>query len=155
GYLPADIPALLRNGLTPTIYDRAGAEAAAAADAPAPVYLKVDAGLGRLGVPLVDAEELILDIATLPNLVIDGIYAPVALGVAAGRDRWRERTGPLAARLQRLADRGVRPPVTQVWASSGLLAGLPDVCNAVCVGHLLYGISTVDPEVSPADGLRP
>src|SRR5215470_6527564 len=39
GYLPADIPALLRNGLTPTIYDRASAEAAAAADAPAPIYL--------------------------------------------------------------------------------------------------------------------
>ena len=72
GYLPADIPELLRHGLTPTIYDRAGAQAiSAAARGPTPVYVKVDAGLGRLGVPLPEAEELIQGIAALPNIILD------------------------------------------------------------------------------------
>jgi alanine racemase len=156
GYLPADIPALLRNGLTPTIYDRAGAEAASAAtNGPAAVYVKVDAGLGRLGIPLPDAEALIAEIADLPNLVIEGIYSHLPFSDAAGRERARERYEAFATLLQRLADRGIRPPVTQVWASSGLLAAMPDVCNAVCVGHLLYGLSPGDAEISHGVALRP
>src|SRR5262249_42600380 len=68
GYLPKDIPDLIGHGFTPTICDRAGAEAvSAAASDPTPVYIKVDSGLGRLGVPLADAAELISGIAALPN----------------------------------------------------------------------------------------
>jgi alanine racemase len=156
GYLPADIPELLRHGLTPTIYDRAGAEAiSAAARGPTPVYVKVDAGLGRLGVPLPEAEELIQGIAALPNIILEGIYSHLPFGNANGRDWARDKYAAFTALLARLATRGIEPPVTQVWASSGLLAGLPDTCTAVCVGHLLYGLSPVAPEVAPASELRP
>jgi len=156
GYVPAGIPELLRHRLTPTIYDRADAQAvSAAASGPTPVCIKVDSGLGRLGVPLPEAEELIQGIAELPNLAIEGIYSHLPFGSATGRDWAREKYGGFAALLARLAARGIRPPVTQVWASSGLLAGMPDVCNAVCVGHLLYGLSPVAPDVAPASDLRP
>jgi len=156
GYLPADIPELLRHGLTPTIYDRVAADAVSAtARKPTAVYVKVDAGLGRLGVPLADAESLIAEIAGLRNLIIEGIYSHLPFGDAAGRDWARERYDGFVALLERLAARGIRPPVTQVWASSGLLAGLPDRCNAACVGHLLYGLSTVSTDVADASQLRP
>ena len=156
GYLPADIPALLRHDLTPTIYDRAGAEAAsAAARGPTAIYVKVDSGLGRLGVPLPEADDLIRTIAALPNLVIEGIYSHLPFGSLAGRDWAREKYDAFAALLARLAARDIKPAVTQVWASSGLLAGMPDVCNAVCVGHLLYGLSTVAADVATASTLRP
>lgn len=156
GYLPKDIPALLRHGLTPTICDRAGAEAvSAAATGPTPIYIKVDSGLGRLGVPLPDAAELIPSIAALPNLAIEGIYTHLPFGTTSGRDWARERYAAFAALLTQLAARGITPQVTQVWASSGLLAGMPDICNSVCVGHLLYGLSPVAADVAPADELRP
>jgi alanine racemase len=156
GYLPADIPELLQHELTPTIYDRAGAEAvSAAASGPTAIYVKVDSGLGRLGAPLPDAEDLIRAIAALPNLVIEGIYTHLPFGSVAGRDWAREKYAAFAALLARLAARDIKPAVTQVWASSGLLAGLPDVCNAVCVGHLLYGLSPIAADVAPADALRP
>jgi len=156
GYLPAEIPELLRHGLTPTLYDRAGAEAvSAAATEPTAVYVKVDAGLGRLGVPVAEAEALIADIANLPHLHIEGIYSHLPFGDAAGRDWARERSAGFQSLLQRLAARGIRPPVTQVWASSGLLARMPDSCNAVCVGHLLYGLPTVSADVADAGDLRP
>jgi alanine racemase len=156
GYLPADTPELLRHNLTPTIYDRAGAVAASGAlRGPAPIYVKVDSGLGRLGVPIAEAEDLIRDIAALPHLIIEGLYTHLPFGTASGRDWARERSSAFATLLARLAARGIAPPVTQVWASSGLLAGMPDVCNAVCIGHLLYGLSTVTPEVASADALRP
>ena len=156
GHLPADIPKLLRHGLTPTIYDRAGAQAvSAAASGPTAIYVKVDGGLGRLGVPLPEAEELIRDIAALPNFAIEGIYSHLPFGSVGGRGWAREKYAAFAALLARLAARGIKPPVTQVWASSGLLAAMPDVCNAVCVGHLLYGLSPVTDDVSPASDLRP
>jgi alanine racemase len=156
GYLPRDIPELLRYGPTPTIYDSAGAQAvSAAATTPAPIYVKVDAGLGRLGIPIEDAEETVRDIAALPRIVVEGVYTHLPFGNAAGRAWARERYAAFAALLERLAARGIRPAVTQVWASSGLLAGLPDTCNAMCVGHLLYGLSPVDAEVASAGDLRP
>jgi alanine racemase len=156
GYLPVDIPELLQHGLTPTIYDHAGAEAvSAAASGPTAIYVKVDSGLGRLGVPLPEAEDLIRAIAALPKLVIEGIYTHLPFGSTAGRDWARARYDAFAALLARLAARGLKPAVTQVWASSGLLAEMPDVCNAVCVGHLLYGLSTVAADVAAASELQP
>jgi alanine racemase len=155
GYLPAEIPQLLARGFVPTIHDREGAIAVShVARAPAPIYIKVDSGLGRLGVPLPEAENLIREIAALPNILIEGIYSHLPFGDAAGRDWALANYRKFAALLQRLADLGIRPAVTQVWASSGLLAQMPDVCNAVCVGHLLYGLSTVSEEVAPATELK-
>jgi alanine racemase len=156
GYLPSDIPALLDRNFVPTIYDRDGAAAVSrAARAPTPIYIKVDSGLGRLGVPLPEAETFIRSVAAQRSIVIEGIYSHLPFGDPAGRDwalaHYREFTGLLG----RLATLGIRPPVTQIWASSGLLAKMPDVCNAVCVGHLLYGLSPVSPDVAAATELKP
>jgi alanine racemase len=156
GHLPRDVPALLQHGLTPTIYDRAGAQAVSAAAAvPTPIYVKVDAGLGRLGVPIADAEDLIGEIAALPRVVIEGIYSHLPFADAAGRDRSLIQADAFAALLQRLAAKGIEAQVTQVWASSGLLAELPDACNAVCIGHLLYGPSPLPADLASASDLRP
>ena len=156
GYLPADIPELLDRGLTPTIYDWDGATAVGkAASAATSVYIKVDSGLGRLGVPLPDAEALIPRIAGLPNLVIEGIYTHLPFATTVGRDWALARAAEFTALLARLEKAGIKPAVTQLWASSGLLCELPDSCNAVCVGHLLYGLSPVGDAVAPARGLRP
>jgi alanine racemase len=156
GYLPGAISALLRHGVTPTIYDRAAARAvSAAATGPTPVYVKVDSGLGRLGVPIAEADELIGEIAALPRVIVEGIYSHLPFADAAGRDRAGAQADAFAALLRRLAARGIEPKVTQVWASSGLLAGLPDACNTVCIGHLLYGLSPMTADVAAARDLRP
>lgn len=156
GYLPADIPELLKMGMTLTVHDWDGAAAvSSAAPRPVPVFLKVDSGLGRLGIPLPDAEELIRRIAGLPNLIIEGIYTHLPFANATGRDWALARSTEFKALLARLDRAGISPAVTQVWASSGLLCGLPDSCNAVCVGHLLYGLSPVGDDLAPGHGLRP
>ncbi|MGH6933538.1 MAG: alanine racemase, partial [Dongiaceae bacterium] len=87
GYTPVQMPELLGQGLVPTIYDEAGAKAVTgAADSPAAVFVKVDSGFGRLGVPIVDAFDLILGIAALPNVAIEGIYTHLPFSDAAGRE---------------------------------------------------------------------
>ena len=156
GYLPSDIPALLERGFVPTIYDHDGTAAVSrAARAPTPIYIKIDSGLGRLGVPLPEVEAFIHETAARPNIVIEGIYSHLPFGDTAGQKWALAHYREFMTLLARLASQGIRPAVTQIWASSGLLAKMPDVCNAICVGHLLYGLSPVSEDVAAATELRP
>jgi alanine racemase len=153
GYTPDQIPGLVGAGLVPTVVDLAGA--AEAASCGASVYVKVDAGLGRLGVPVDAAGSIIREMAALPGITIAGIYTHLPFSDRAGRE-WAVSKGAVFTELlDGLAREGVRPGFTQMWGTCGLLANLPDATNAVCVGHALYGLSPfTDPTLSDAD-LRP
>src|SRR5215469_5189645 len=84
-YLPRDVRFLVAQGLIPTIYDREFAAAAsAAATTRTEVYIKVDAGLGRLGVPIAEAAEFIRWASELPNLTIGGVYTHLPFGDGDG-----------------------------------------------------------------------
>lgn len=158
GALPEGMADLVGAGLVPTIVDRAGAEAAAqaAAGKPASVYVKVNAGLGRLGVPLEEAEGFFAGLADMPGLEVQGLYTHLPFGDARGRDWATERFDAFDALLARLEARGLAPPVTQAGASASVAAGLPDRSNAVCVGHLLYGLSPfADASVADVSAFKP
>ena len=159
GALPTGMADLVGAGLVPTVVDRAGAEAAARAARPgetAPVYVKVNAGLGRLGVPLEEAEGFLLDLAAMQGLEVRGLYTHLPFGDARGRDWAEQRFAAFDALLARLEERGLAPPVTQAGASSSVAVELSDRANAVCVGHLLYGLSPfVDGSVADLSAYRP
>lgn len=144
GALPAGMAELIEAGLTPTVVDVAGAQAAADA-APvggtASVYVKVDAGLGRLGVALDDAEQFLDRLAGMSSLRVEGLYTHLPFADNAGRGWAAARLAAFDALLDRLDDGGRLPPVTQARASCCVAAGLTDRSNAVCIGHLLYGLS--------------
>jgi alanine racemase len=113
--------------------------------------VKVDAGLGRLGVPVGSARAVIGEMAAMPGLTIAGIYTHLPFADRAGRE-WAVSKGAVFTELlDGLARDGVRPAFTQMWGSSGLLADLPDATSAVCVGHALYGMSPfTDPTLTDA-----
>ncbi len=149
GALPAGIGELVRADLIPTILDHAGAAAAAAAatgEAPAPVYVKVDMGLGRLGVPEDEAERFLAALADLPGVTVAGLYTHLPFGDRPGHDWARGRFAAFDALLARLDRICLLPPTTQAGASSSVAAGLSDRANAVCVGHLLFGLSPFETE---------
>jgi alanine racemase len=147
---------LVAAGFIPTVHDETSARAVSAAAArPTKVHLKVDAGLGRLGVQLADALEFIRMLRTLPNLELDGIYTHLTFRDAPGRKWARERLAAFDALLVAVEAAGIHVPITQALASAALLAGLSSRANAVCPGSLLYGISPVAPEVGDFGGYRP
>jgi alanine racemase len=156
-YLPQDVPFLLAEGLVPTIYDRAFAAAAsAAAAARTEVYVKVDAGLGRLGVPIAEAAEFIRWVSGLPNLAIGGVYTHLPFAGGDGAAWARQRLAEFDQLLRALAAAGIAVPISQARASSCIAAGLTDEANAVCVGHLLYGLTPfTESDPTGLAGIRP
>jgi alanine racemase len=157
GYLPQAIPTLRQYDLIPTVYDDAGLAAAAQAAraAPVPIYVKVDAGLGRLGVALSSARDFLRRVAATSALRLEGVYTHLSFKDRRGEAWALDCSARFQALLVALREDGIEPPVTQLWGSSGLLAGLPDMTNAVCLGHVLYGLSPVMPEVATSNGFRP
>jgi alanine racemase len=144
GALPAAMPDLLRRELIPTVHNRELADAIGACGGRCtPVYVKVDCGLGRLGVPLRDARSFVLELARRPALEIAGLYTHLSFSDAAGRDWARERIARFDDLVAALAKDGLTIPMTQARASAALLAGLEDGCTAVSPGSLLYGVSPV------------
>ena len=106
-----------------------------------PVYLKIDAGLGRLGEPLGSARKWVEKIFQLPHLTINGIYTHLPFSDARQRDWAAQRLQGFDQFVEELENAGYQFSVTQAMASCCLLARLQDHCNAVCVGHALYGLS--------------
>jgi alanine racemase len=106
-----------------------------------PIYLKIDAGLGRLGEPLDSARKWVERIFQLPNLEIEGIYTHLPFSDAKQRDWATQRLQAFDQFVEELKNAGYQFSVTQAMASCCLLARLKDHCNAVCVGHALYGLS--------------
>ena len=159
GALPEAAPLLLEHDLMPTVYDRAGARAvsgaAAAAGRTVSMYVKVDAGLGRLGVPLPDALEYIRELQRLPNVRVEGVYTHLSFYDEAEREWARGRMREFDGFLRDLEAAGIDVPVTQALASSCMVSGLTSLGNAVCPGHLLYGVPSVSPSVADTSAFRP
>ena len=160
GPLPEGMAPLLERGLTPTVHDWTSAQAISdaathAARGPAPVYVKVDSGLGRLGVPVADALDFIRKVRALDHVIVEGVYTHLTFQDAEGREWARERIAAFDALLDALEKEGIEVAITQALASAGLIAGIESRANAVCPGSLLYGMSPVSDDVAVAGDYRP
>ena len=157
GALPEGIAELLRHGLIPSVYNLEMARAVSdGAEKPAPVFIKVDCGLARLGVPVDQARDFVKAVAALPNIVVEGLFTHLPFGDAAGRDWARSRLERFDELIGQVKRSGIDIPITQSLASSGVACRLPTTCNTVCTGHLLYGgLARVPPELGDLTGFRP
>jgi alanine racemase len=156
GALPQGLPLLLEHGFTPTICTLEEDEVVSrVAVRPTEVYVKVDAGLGRLGVPLREAVNFISQVAMLKNVVVQGVYTHLSFYDLAGKEWARERLAEFDALLDSLEAANISVPVTQAVSSAGLLTGLESRANTVCPGSLLYGVSPVAPDLADMSPFRP
>lgn len=156
GALPEGVGEILREGFIATVHSDATAAAAikATKSGPARVFVKVDCGHGRLGIPVSDAVPFVRRLVSTPNLELRGLYTHLPFGDGGGL-RWAQDRLALFDRLvESLQAEGIRVPFTQARSSAGILAGLEDRCNAVCPGSLLYGKSPFGDDLG-TEGFRP
>jgi alanine racemase len=151
--LPEAAPEAIAHGLIPTLVDLEAARAhAEAASEPLDVFVKIDVGLERLGVPAEQAVKTIVAMLEMPHLRLAGICAhPHAHSTDPAYADWQ--LARFTAVVDELESRGIRVPVRLFAASPFVLRAPQTYLNAVDPGRILYGI-VFPGETSPLP-LRP
>jgi len=152
--LPDAARATLDHGLTPTLVDLDGARAfSEVSSSGADVFVKVDVGLERLGVPAEQAVKVILAMLEVPGIRLAGLCAhPHAeVGADPAYADWQIRR--FTAVVDDLEARGVRVPIRLLAATPFVLRFPQSYLNAVDPGRMLYGITF--PGETPPIPLRP
>ena len=150
--LPEVYPDLLEWDLVPTLSDvetaRSLASAALEAGRELAVQVKVDTGMGRLGLAADRAEEEVAAVASLPGLRVEGVFSHFADADLADPSFSREQLRRFLALREGLERRGVRVPSWHL-ANSAAVMVLPEAgLTGVRPGIMLYGYA-------PAEGFAP
>ena len=150
--LPSGHVDVLDQGLTPSVYDRESLQVLAQLGSrranPVPVHIKVDAGLGRLGVRLDEAAAFAREVLQQPGLLLEGIYTHIPFSddqTGAWSQRRLAAFTSLVREIQ--TSHGIVIPYAQGAASSVMSQNFPDELNTIAPGHLVFGLS-------PISGLR-
>jgi alanine racemase len=152
--LPSAAGEALAHGLVPTLVDLDSARAySQAAAGPCDVFVKVDVGLERLGVPAEQAVKLVLAMLELRHLRLGGLCAHPHAEVGGDPAYADWQLGRFTGVVDELEARGVRVPVRLLAASPFVLHFPHTYLNAVDPGRMLYGITF--PGETPPVPLRP
>jgi alanine racemase len=141
--LPHEVEIAVRDGVMPTISSlveaRAFEVAAARQKKTVAVHVKVDTGMGRLGVAVADAVDLVKRMTTLRHLSVTGLYTHFA---SAEDDRAfsREQRRRFDSVIAGLRTQQLLPPLIHAQNSAALLHELVGEGNVVRPGLLVYGI---------------
>jgi alanine racemase len=105
----------------------------------AKVHVKVDTGMGRIGIAYEKAVELIKQIVQLPNIVIDGIFTHFA--VADTDEAFTKiQIKRFNAVLSDLSEAGINIPIRHSANSAGVLNFPSSYYDMVRPGLALYGL---------------
>jgi len=162
--LPAEVPEIIKNGLSPLVSDGEFVEilAKSAADAGIrlQVHLKIDTGMGRMGCIPAEAPILAKKIAASKALEYAGTATHLAVSdSAAPEDRAFTEKQVLIFKetLEKIRAVGLEPGIVHA-ANSGAIALHPEAWfDMVRPGIILYGYNPAgnhSPEVEPVMELR-
>jgi alanine racemase len=146
-YFKDDVEAIVRHDVTATVIDLNRAKAldrcARRLHKCARVHVKVDTGMGRLGLWHEDADDLILKLCALKNLSIEGIYTHFP---SADVDEafTRSQIAAFCALVERLEIRGVRIPLKHTANSMAVVGFKEAHFNLVRPGLAVYGMHPKD-----------
>jgi len=143
GIYREEVETVLRYRLTPMIYRIEIAEALSAeagkVDKKIPVHIKVDTGMGRLGVLYKEAPAFFSQLQRLKNIVIEGVASHLSTADDENQSFAKEQLRRFFWALEKIKKGGVSPPLCHI-ANSAALINLPDAhLNLVRPGIMLYG----------------
>jgi alanine racemase len=141
--LPEEVETAVRENLTATISSLEEAEqfsnAAKRVKKSALLQLKIDTGLGRLGVPPEKAAALLADIERLPGVLVNGLFTHYSSSEDDPAFTQKQRT-LFSNVVQAMLSSGKRLDWIHASNSGGLLHETDSICNSVRPGLLVYGI---------------
>jgi alanine racemase len=141
--LPEHAEECVQHDLTATVEDAATAQALSAAAGrrgkTAKVHLKVDTGMGRLGVAPEQALSMATELNALPSIVLEGIYTHFANAMDKDFSATERQFERFQQALNQLRQRSMLPPMAHCANSAALLRQPPMHLNAVRPGTVLFG----------------
>ena len=166
GYWPGQAAACIQHQLTSVVYHlemiEALNQAAANAGVVADVHVKVDTGMGRLGVRFDQLNEFIPELDRFRNVRIDGVMTHLAAADdATCQPLTRDQIQRFDDAVTVFRDHGYRPTHLHLANSAGIYGHRESWGNLVRPGGVLYGLwrdvlplSTSDPELAPVMSLH-
>ncbi len=157
--LPSGNHYLLQHNLTPTVYSsgslRSISDLATDAGRTVNVHIKVDAGMGRLGVRLDEAAAFAAEVMGEPNVRLEGIYTHIPFSDGPGQ-AWSRRRLQRFTEVVRAIEATHRTAIdfVQAAASSVFAEDFPDVLNTIAPGHLTFGLHPIAGACAEASGYR-
>ena len=162
GYVPLwQMREAVRLDLTVTLYTlnaaRALTRTAQALEKSVRVHVKVDTGMGRLGVRFEQMDEileLVREVKRLPHLEFEGLFTHFAKADTDDQEHARLQLTRFQELLRVLEAEGLRPPLVHAANSAATLSLPAARFNMVRPGIALYGLDP-SPEVRVPEGFRP
>jgi alanine racemase len=162
GFTPEQADAILQHGLVPAIFRpdqiEALSRAATARGVEAAVHLKVDTGMGRLGVPPGDVPAFASVLAGARSIRVTGAFSHLAVADDPADAFTRRQIDLFRECVEAARERGLRPDEIHLANSAAILDHPPAWLSLVRPGLVLFGYppsTKVTPlEVSPVLSLR-
>lgn len=144
--------------ITQTVFSMESAQAlsgaAVAAGKTATVHIKIDTGMGRIGICPEDAGAFAEAVSALPGIKIEGVFSHFASSDSKDKSFTYEQYRRFILSLESIKSRGIEIPIRHI-ANSAAILDLPDMhLNMVRPGIILYGLWPSD-EVNQTLDLRP
>ena len=141
---PADAPLLAQYRLTPTLSDletaRGLSDSFAGRGERCPVHLKIDTGLGRIGVPPSKSAALIAALSSFPGIELEGVFTHLARAdEEEGRDFTAGQLRLFEEVLAGARKEGAEPPLCHAANSAAALLYPQSRYRLVRIGIALYG----------------
>ncbi len=148
--MPHEIPPVLLDGVTLSVssYEEAAAisEASLAKNKKTLIHIKIDTGMGRLGIPFGQALKVIEKTAELRGVLMEGLFTHFP--TAELEDGFTEnQVRDFTLLLQAMEKKGIVFPLRHAANSAGSLKIRTPVFNMIRPGLMLYGLY-------PDDSLR-
>jgi alanine racemase len=158
GIEPDEAEEAIRLDIRPVVYRldhaRLLSEAARRQGQPVRVHVKVDTGMGRLGVPCAEAIPFLDALTALPGIEIEGILSHFAGADEADKTHCESQLCRFRDTLTGLAERGRHPAYAHISNSAGLIDLRDAHFQLVRPGIMLYG-SQPSHEVHYPANLKP
>jgi len=141
--LVKDAKYLVDYKITPTVFDLELAESLAKLGRKIkkiiPIHIKIDTGLGRLGILPEKAINFVSKVAQFEHLRVEGLYTHFA-DPEHDKDYTEAQFTKFLKISQRLEERGISIPLKHVASSSVILLYPHMKLNMVRIGTLIYGL---------------
>ena len=152
GFAPEQADLLLQHRLVPAVFRpdqvEALSRAASRRGAAAPVHVKVDTGMGRLGVPAGDLPAFAGLLAQAPSIRVTGAFSHLAVADDPRDPFTRRQIDLFREAVEALRERGLAPEETHLANSAAIMDHPPAWLSLVRPGLVLYGYPP-SPGVTP------